>query len=62
MHTHAMEVLQEMIDGTSTFAPPPDIVSFNDVLAAYANAGDFDGAQSFLDEIKCGLFDVKQNI
>jgi pentatricopeptide repeat protein len=57
-----MEVLQEMIDRPSTLAPPPDIVSFNTVLAAYANDGDFDGVQAFLDDMKCGLFDVTPEV
>ncbi|KAL3759066.1 hypothetical protein ACHAWU_008675 [Discostella pseudostelligera] len=62
MQTHAMEVLQKMIDGPSTLVPPPDIVSFNNVLSAYANAGDYDGAQSLLDQMKYGLFDVSPDV
>ncbi len=62
MHSRAMVVLEEMIDGQSSLSPLPDIVSFNNVLAAYANARDYDGAQSLLDQMKYGSFDVSPDV
>eukprot|EP00571_Detonula_confervacea_P002929 CAMPEP_0172331866 /NCGR_PEP_ID=MMETSP1058-20130122/62143_1 /TAXON_ID=83371 /ORGANISM="Detonula confervacea, Strain CCMP 353" /LENGTH=1150 /DNA_ID=CAMNT_0013049141 /DNA_START=107 /DNA_END=3556 /DNA_ORIENTATION=+ len=54
LHLRALGVLQEMIADPSL---PPDIVTFNTVLSACANADDYEGAQALLDQMKDGLFE-----
>ncbi|KAL3789598.1 hypothetical protein ACHAW5_006528 [Stephanodiscus triporus] len=64
LHARASSVLDGMIaDGpsssssSSTTALPrcrPDVVSYNTVLLAHANAGDYDGARDLLDRMASG--------
>ena len=35
---------------------PPGIITFNTVLAACVNAGDYDGAQALLEQMRDGMF------
>ena len=58
MHTRALEVLQKMVEmqDTDYSMAPPDIVSFNTVLSACANAGEYEAARDLLDDMREGLY------
>ena len=58
MHTRALEVLQKMVEGQGTdhSMAPPDIISFNTVLSACANAGEYEAARDLLDDMREGLY------
>ena len=59
MQTRALEVLHEMINSQeSNQSIAPDIISFNTVLLACANAEDYETAQDLLDQMKEGMFHV----
>ncbi|KAL7548212.1 hypothetical protein ACHAWF_011506 [Thalassiosira exigua] len=70
LHRKALEVLEGMIvaaesaeDAASArSAAPPDVVSCNTVLAALADAGDYDAARSLLDRMIDGSIAVRPDI
>ena len=53
MQIRAVCVLREMIESQES---QPDLITLNTVLSACANAGDFEGAQALLDQMKEGNF------
>lgn len=54
----ALEVLQEMLDSQEM---APDIVTFNTVLAACANADQYEAARDLLDDMRAGTFYVSDD-
>ncbi|KAL9179337.1 hypothetical protein ACHAXT_008627 [Thalassiosira profunda] len=58
LHLRALGILQEMIlDGATV----PDVVTFNTVLSACANADDYEAAQALLDRMRDGEFMFRTN-
>ena len=57
MHTRALQVLHEMVDlQESDNSVAPDIITFNTVLSACANSGDYEAAQDLLNDMREGIF------
>ena len=57
MHTRALEVLQEMIELQEIEqSEAPDIVTFNTVLSACANADEYEAARILLDDMREGIY------
>ena len=60
LHLRALGVLQEMM--TESSLTPPDIYTFNTVLGACANAGDFEAAYALLEQMRDGLFEFPSQV
>ena len=63
LHTRALEVLQEMIELQEIEqSAAPDIVTFNTVLSACANADEYEAARILLDDMRDGIYLIADDI